>query len=54
VLEASTEFDSKRIVSLTVATAVVNAIPTICEATPGVKSVLDLPTWGGGFVSPVS
>jgi 2,4-diaminopentanoate dehydrogenase len=53
VFEASTEFDSKRIVSLTVATAVLNAIPTICEATPGVKSVLDLPTWGGGFVSPV-
>jgi 4-hydroxy-tetrahydrodipicolinate reductase len=50
-LDAKTESDSKRIVSLTVATAMVNAIPTICEASPGLKSVLDLPTWGGGLVS---
>jgi 4-hydroxy-tetrahydrodipicolinate reductase len=50
VVEARTDFDSKRIVSLTVATATVNAIPTLCEAPPGVKSYLDLPTWGGGLV----
>lgn len=52
VVEAATESDSKRIVSLTVATAALNAIPTVCEATPGIKSVLDLPTWGGGYVGP--
>jgi 4-hydroxy-tetrahydrodipicolinate reductase len=52
VVEASTTFDSGRIVSLTVATAALNAIPTVCDATPGVKSVLDLPTWGGGYVGP--
>jgi len=50
--EASTEFGSKRISSLTVATAALNAIPTVCEASPGVKTALDLPCWGGGFVSP--
>jgi 4-hydroxy-tetrahydrodipicolinate reductase len=52
VVEASTSFDSGRIVSLTVAMAALNAIPTVCEASPGVKSVLDLPTWGGGYVGP--
>jgi 4-hydroxy-tetrahydrodipicolinate reductase len=52
VVEASTTFDSGRIVSLTVAMAALNAIPTACEASPGVKSVLDLPTWGGGYVGP--
>jgi 4-hydroxy-tetrahydrodipicolinate reductase len=50
-VKAKTELDSKRIVSLTVATALVNAIPTVCDASPGMKSVLDLPTWGGGLVS---
>jgi 2,4-diaminopentanoate dehydrogenase len=50
VVEASTNFDSGRIVSLTVAMAALNAIPTVCEAGPGVKSALDLPVWGGGFV----
>jgi hypothetical protein len=50
VVEASTNFDSGRIVSLTVAMAALNAIPTVCEASPGVKSALDLPVWGGGLV----
>jgi 4-hydroxy-tetrahydrodipicolinate reductase len=50
VVEASTSFDSGRIVSLTVAMAALNGIPTVCDASPGVKSVLDLPGWGGGFV----
>jgi len=54
VVEASTSFDSGRIVSLTVAMAALNAIPTVCDASPGVKSVLDLPTWGGGYVGPGS
>jgi hypothetical protein len=50
VVEASTNSDSGRIVSLTVAMAALNAIPTVCEASPGVKSALDLPVWGGGLV----
>jgi len=49
-LEAKTEFDSKRIVSLVVATNVVNSIPVLCDATSGVKSALDLPPCGGGMV----
>jgi 2,4-diaminopentanoate dehydrogenase len=48
--EATTEFDSKRITSITVATAALNAIPTVCDASPGVKTALTLPCWGGGFV----
>ena len=48
--EATTEFDSKRITSITVATAAMNAIPTVCEAPTGVHTPLTLPTWGGGFV----
>jgi 4-hydroxy-tetrahydrodipicolinate reductase len=52
--EATTQFDSKRITSITVATAAMNAIPTVCEASPGVKTALDLPTWGGGFVGPTT
>lgn len=50
-LEATTEFDSKRIVSLVVATNVVNTVPAVCEATSGVKSALDLPPCGGGLVT---
>jgi hypothetical protein len=49
-LEASTEFDSKRIVSLVVATNAVNSVPVLCDAAPGVKSALDLPPCGGGMV----
>lgn len=49
-LEATTDFDSKRIVSLVVATNVVNSIPVVCDATSGVKSALDLPPCGGGMV----
>jgi hypothetical protein len=52
VVEATTNFDSGRIVSLTVATAALNALPTVCEASPGVKTPLDLPCWGGGYVGP--
>lgn len=49
-IEASTNFDSKRIVSLTVATTAVNSIPPLCDASPGVKSVMDLMPCGGGHV----
>jgi 4-hydroxy-tetrahydrodipicolinate reductase len=53
-LEAATTFDSKRITSITVATTALNAIPTVCEAPPGVHTALTLPTWGGGFVGPTT
>jgi hypothetical protein len=46
--QAETQFDAKRPTSLTVGMAPVNAIPTVCRASPGLKSVLDLPVWGGG------
>ena len=49
-LEATTDYDSKRIVSLVVATNVVNSVPAVCDASPGVKSALDLPPVGGGMV----
>jgi 4-hydroxy-tetrahydrodipicolinate reductase len=47
--ELSTKFDAKRPVSLTVAMLNVNAIPTLCQAPPGVYSNLTLPTFGGGY-----
>jgi 4-hydroxy-tetrahydrodipicolinate reductase len=50
-LEATTRYDSKRIVSLAVATNVVNSIPAVCDAASGVKSALDLPPCGGGMLS---
>jgi 2,4-diaminopentanoate dehydrogenase len=50
-VHARTQLDAKRPTSLTVAMAPLNAIPTVCDAAPGVKSVLDLPTWGGGYLS---
>jgi 4-hydroxy-tetrahydrodipicolinate reductase len=46
--QAETQLDAKRPTSLTVAMAPVNAIPAVCQASPGLKSVLDLPVWGGG------
>jgi 2,4-diaminopentanoate dehydrogenase len=51
VVEARTQLDAKRPTSLTVAMAPVNAIPTVVAAASGVKTVLDLPTWGGGVVT---
>lgn len=51
VVEARTQHDAKRPTSLTVAMAPVNAIPTVVASEPGVKTVLDLPVWGGGLVT---
>ena len=51
VVEARTQRDAKRPTSLTVAMAPVNAIPTVVASGPGVKTVLDLPVWGGGVVT---
>ena len=50
-VEARTRHDSSRVVSLAVATAIVNAIPTVCVAPPGLRSPLDLPMWGGGHLA---
>jgi hypothetical protein len=50
-MEPRTRLDSGRVVSLTVATAIVNAIPSVCAARPGLRSPLDLPLWGGGYLS---
>jgi hypothetical protein len=49
-MEPRTRLDSGRVVSLTVATAIVNAIPTVCAASPGLHTPLDLPLWGGGYL----
>lgn len=46
--QAATQLDAKRPTSLTVAMAPVNAIPSVVNASPGIKSPLDLPVWGGG------
>jgi 2,4-diaminopentanoate dehydrogenase len=51
IVEARTQLGAKRPTSLTVAMAPVNAIPTVVAATPGVKTVLDLPVWGGGQIT---
>ncbi len=48
--ELRTRMDSRRVVSLTVAAAIVNAIPTVCAARAGIRSPLDLPMWGGGHL----
>jgi 2,4-diaminopentanoate dehydrogenase len=48
---AQTQTDAQRPTSLTVAMAPLNAIPTVCQASPGLKSVLDLPVWGGGMLT---
>jgi 4-hydroxy-tetrahydrodipicolinate reductase len=47
-LELSTRYDAKRPVSLTVATLNVNAIPTLCDAPPGVYTNLTLRNFAGG------
>ena len=50
-VHARTQQDAKRPTSLTVGMAPLNAIPTVCDAPPGVTSVLDLPVWGGGYLT---
>jgi 4-hydroxy-tetrahydrodipicolinate reductase len=48
-LELTTDHDARRPVSLTVATLNVNAIPTLCDAAPGVYTNLTLPNFAGGY-----
>jgi hypothetical protein len=48
----STTEDSGRAVSLVVAELLMNAIPTICKAEPGIIDNLTLPPHGGGYFLP--
>lgn len=50
-LDVSTTFDSRRAVSLTVATVLLNALPKVCEAAPGLYNNLSIGTHGGGYLS---
>ncbi|WP_414900200.1 hypothetical protein ACMT1E_10815 [Sphingomonas flavalba] len=45
----STQFDAGRAVSIVTGTVPVNAIPTVCEAPPGIRGHLDLPFTAGGY-----
>ena len=49
-LVTTTELDAKRTPSLHAAMGVVNSIPTVCAAPPGVRTALDLPIWAGASV----
>jgi 4-hydroxy-tetrahydrodipicolinate reductase len=51
-LVSDTFLDAGRTASLHAAAGVVNAIPTVCDAAPGVRTVLDLPMWAGAYVNP--
>lgn len=50
-VHAMTQTDAQRPTSLTVAMAALNAVPTVCDSAWGVRSALDLPTWGGGYLT---
>ena len=44
--------ESGRHISLVTALHAINAIPSVCEAEPGVKTFLELPLMGGGYFAP--
>lgn len=46
----STSYDTKRAVSLSVATLTLNAVPVVCAAAPGLLDNLSIPVHGGGHV----
>jgi 4-hydroxy-tetrahydrodipicolinate reductase len=48
----ATNFDAGRATSLAVATLVLNAVPTVCQAQPGLINNLNLPPHGGGYFVP--
>ena len=48
----ATDEDQARATSLAVATLLLNAIPTVCQATPGLLDNLTLPPHGGGYFLP--
>ena len=48
-VQVRTEFDTGRATSIMTAMAALNGLPSVCAASPGVKSHLDLPAFGGGY-----
>jgi 4-hydroxy-tetrahydrodipicolinate reductase len=51
-LNLATTYDSGRAVSLAVATLLLNSVPTVCDAAPGLINNLTLPPHSGGYISP--
>jgi 2,4-diaminopentanoate dehydrogenase len=51
-INLSTKEDAGRATSLAVATLLLNAVPTVCAAAPGMLNNLVLPPHGGGYVLP--
>jgi 4-hydroxy-tetrahydrodipicolinate reductase len=51
-LDLATTFDAGRAVSLTVATVVLNAVPAVCAAAPGLYNNLTIGLHGGGYFLP--
>lgn len=49
-LDVSTTMDARRAVSLTVATVLLNALPQVCEAAPGLYNNLTIGVHGGGYL----
>jgi 4-hydroxy-tetrahydrodipicolinate reductase len=47
-----TTYDAKRAVSLSVATVLLNAVPSVCKASPGILNNLSMPIHGGGYFLP--
>jgi 2,4-diaminopentanoate dehydrogenase len=48
-IQVTTEWDTKRATSIMTAMAPINAIPAVCATSPGIKTHLDLPFFGGGY-----
>ncbi len=48
----ATTYDAGRAVSLAVATLLLNAVPVVCTAPPGLLNNLTLPQHGGGYLLP--
>jgi hypothetical protein len=51
-MDLATTFDAGRAVSLTVATVVLNAVPAVCTAPPGLYNNLTIGLHGGGYFLP--
>jgi len=49
-LDVATTMDSARAVSLTVATVLLNALPTVCASKPGLYNNLNIGVHGGGYL----
>jgi 4-hydroxy-tetrahydrodipicolinate reductase len=51
-LELATELDARRATSLAAAALLLNAVPTVCAAPPGLLNGLTVPTHTGGYFPP--